>query len=497
MASGVELRDELVRLTDRLGGGPIDDKAHQREVAALLDRIAGTMNLSVRAKGLEDILYAKPDQEPGRYYDGERGKRGERKKRDGHGLFLQVSSSGARSWYFRSRAGTMVNKHGELTQADFTLSLGSASTFDLTEAREKARKLQRDILAGVDVREERRKEKERVRLQKKRKGIRTTGPVTFEQCAAEYLAERLANKSSDYKWHFNNVMTRFVYPEIGTVPVADIVVEHIVEVLKPIWTKTNPTARKLQRKLASILRFAKARKHTKANDNPAAWEGLKDLLAEVDHTQENFAAMPIEDVPPFVAALRKRDHMSARALEFTILTTVRTNETVGSKEKKKPKVDFGARWDEIDLEKRTWTIPAARMKMERDHHVPLCDRAMEILQSLPREKGNPYVFIGGKRKGLGNHAMLRLLQRGLGGDGHAWCKPNKFTVHGFRSSFKDWSLANGYEDWMSEIQIAHQVGDETRRSYARMSHINMRRPMVESWAAFCAGDDAPSAKVAA
>ena len=93
--------------------------------------------------------------------------------------------------------------------------------------------------------------------------------------------------------------------------------------------------------------------------------------------------------------------------------------------------------------------------------------------------------------------MLRLLQRGLGGDGHAWCKPNKFTVHGFRSSFKDWSLANGYEDWLSEIQIAHQVGDETRRSYARLSHINIRRPMVDAWSAFLAGEAAPSVKAVA
>ena len=212
---------------------------------------------------------------------------------------------------------------------------------------------------------------------------------------------------------------------------------------------------------------AAAARGLRSRDNPARWRGhLANLLPKRQKlARGHHAAMAFDDVPAFVARLRDAEGVSARALEFAILTAARSGEVLG------------ARWSEIDLDAKVWTVPAARMKAAREHRVPLSERAVEILSAPAAMKTGDYVFLGAKRSGPLSVMALAMVMRRTGA--------GNFTVHGFRSAFRDWAgERTNFPSEVAEAALAHVVGDETERAYRRGDALEKRRALMEAWAAF-------------
>jgi len=234
------------------------------------------------------------------------------------------------------------------------------------------------------------------------------------------------------------VPAAFLFISVGQVPVGEVDRSVILQVLRPLWNSKRETGQRVRSAIERVLDHAEAA-GLREGVNVARWEVLKVLLgaSAADIKVTHHAALPHEQMPKFMKDLRKREGTAAAALEFTILTAARTGETIG------------ATWDEIDLAQKLWVIPAERMKMSRPHRVPLSDRAVAILKALPREDKNPYVFIGAKAgRGLSNMSMSILLQKRMKIDA---------TVHGFRSSFRDWTADNAYPRDAAELALAHLV----------------------------------------
>ena len=297
--------------------------------------------------------------------------------------------------------------------------------------------------------------------------------MTFEQCAESYIeANRPGWKSVKHADQWRSTLLTYAYPVIGMLPVDAVEDVHVLKIIQPIWTTKTETANRVRGRIEKVLDRAKALK-LRGGENPARWTGHLDQLlprrsqvAPVEHHK----ALPYTDLPRFMAELRKNDSLSARALEFTILTVARTNDTIGAVKA------------EIDEKQNTWTVPAARLKgkkgaNKRDHTVPLCKRAQEILRDLSGK--TKQVFAHDDGEPLSNMAMLELLQgMGFGED---------LTVHGFRSTFKDWcSEQTAYPNEMSELALAHIVSDKVEAAYRRGDMREKRRRMMADWAAFAA-----------
>ena len=261
-------------------------------------------------------------------------------------------------------------------------------------------------------------------------------------------------------------------PTIGALPVQAVDTGLVLKVLEPIWTTKPETASRVRGRLESILDFAKVRGY-RDGENPARWRGHLDKLLparskvrEVEH----HAALPYAELPAFLASLREQEGIAARALEFLILTAARTGEVIG------------ARWSEIDLLDKTWTVPAARMKAHREHRVPLSAPALAILDEMQRlatAKPRCFVFPGGKAgKPLSNMAFLMLLRRMGRGD---------LTAHGFRATFKTWaSERTSTQNEIVEASLAHTIGDKVEQAYRRGDLFEKRRRLMQQWAMFCA-----------
>ena len=237
--------------------------------------------------------------------------------------------------------------------------------------------------------------------------------------------------------------------------------------LEPIWTTTPETASRTRQRIEAVLNWATARGY-RAGDNPARWRGHLDKLLPKPRKLkrvQHHPALPYADLPQFMAELRGNNSVNARALEFTILTASRTGEVIN------------ASWNEIDLRAKTWTIPAERMKAGKEHKVPLCDRALAILSSLPRERDNPFVFIGGDTgKPLRSVAMLEVLKA---------MRPD-LTVHGFRSSFRDWaSEQTNHPREAAEAALAHTIPNAVERAYRRGDLFERRRRLMAEWSRYC------------
>jgi integrase len=253
---------------------------------------------------------------------------------------------------------------------------------------------------------------------------------------------------------------------------------HVLRILEPIWKTRTVTATRVRGRIESVLDWAKARGY-RAGENPARWRGHLDVLLPATSkvaTVTHHPAMPYVELPGFMAALRAQTNISARALEFAILTAARTGEVLG------------ARWPEVDFSTRVWAVPAERMKAGKPHRVPLSDRAMAILQALPRE-GSDWVFAGDRTgRPLSDAAMLGVL-KGL--------RP-ELDVHGLRSSIRDWAAeTTGFPREIAESALAHVVGDSTERAYRRTDALERRRTLMAAWARFCERPMVASAKVVA
>ena len=322
----------------------------------------------------------------------------------------------------------------------------------LAEAREKAASARRKIAQGLNPIDER----------KRTGGVPTFGEVADDVRGA--LSEGFRNEKHKAQW--KSTLETYAAPLRGT-PVDLIATDDVLTVLKPIWTTKAETASRVRGRIERILDAAKARGF-RHGENPARWRGhLDHLLARPSKlARGHHAAMPYEDVAAFTAKLRKREATSALALELCILTAARTGEILGM------------RWLEIDLDKRIWTVPANRMKAGREHRIPLSPRALAILRTLEKMKAGEFVFPGQARnKPLSLKAMELVLRR---------MKVEDATVHGFRSSFRDWAgNVSNFPREITETALAHVIGDKAEQAYRRSDALEKRRKLMDAWATYC------------
>ena len=366
------------------------------------------------------------------------------KYEDGYGLRLVVAESGARKWVFRYMlAGKRVE-----------MGLGSVPTVSLAEARQRAADARRLVKAGTDPVSARRVER----------AAQAEGD-TFGAFALKLLDTIEAGfRNAKHRAQWRNTLTTYAAP-IWNKRLAHIETDDVLACLRPIWTAKAETASRVRGRIERVLDAAAAR-GLRSRDNPARWRGHLANLLPKRPQHVHHAAMPFDDLPAYVARLRESDGISARALEFTILTAARSGEVLG------------AGWSEIDLVAKVWTVPASRMKAARKHRVPLSERAVEILSALAAVKIGDYVFPGAKRGSPLSVMALTMVMRRTGA--------GNFTVHGFRSAFRDWAgERTNFPREVAEAALAHVVGDETERAYRRGDALEKRRALMEAWAIFC------------
>jgi integrase len=363
---------------------------------------------------------------------------------DGGGLCLQVTSGKrgiGKSWVLRySHRGTPR-----------AMGLGTYPAVSLAESRNRRDRAREVLNAGDDP------IAERVRRQAR--------CMTFDQCSAAYISAHEA------KWHnakhraqWANTLAAHAGPVIGGLPVDQVDIELIMRVLEPIWWDKPETASRLRGRIEAVLDWARVRGY-RQGENPARWKGnlihrlpAKASICRVEH----HAALDYRETAAFMADLRAREGIAARALEFTILTAARTGETIG------------ATWDEFDLNARVWTVSGSRMKAGREHRVPLSDAAVTVLEGLPRILKDDHVFP------ISNMGMPMLLRR-IGRE--------DLTVHGFRSTFRDWAGdITVFQREVVEAALAHTVGDRAEQAYRRSDALEKRRSLMEAWAGFCDGE---------
>lgn len=364
------------------------------------------------------------------------------------GLLLRVSKTGARSWILR----TMIGNHRR------DIGLGGYPDVTLTQARERARETKDQIWKGVDPIEARKSAHNALQAQYETR-------KTFAQVWSEFFKKKAQELSAKNQRHWQASIENYALPVIGSTVVADLEMRHIKAVLDPIWTEKTMLAKKLRGRLETVLSFATVHGY-RTGDNPARWgDNLKEVLPAPSkvHKVSHFRALPVEEAPGFVEELRKREGIAARAVEFCILTVARSGEV------------RGARWDEIDMNRKRWTIPAERMKMDRDHVVPLTDAALDVLGKMPRD--NELIFPAPRGGMLSDMSMLAVIKR-MG-------FKDKTTIHGFRSTFKDWATEEtDVQDFVSEMALAHSVGDEVQKAYKRSDLAAKRLRLMREWARF-------------
>ncbi len=357
---------------------------------------------------------------------------------DGGGLYLQASKTGARSWIFR------YTRNGHTRD----MGLGSFLTVTLAEARNGAANARSSIAAGKDP------------LSMRRQASRAEDSITFKDAALRYIeAKQSGWRNAKHAAQWPSTLEMYAFPVFGNVAVAEVDTDHLLKAIQPIWTTKNETARRVRGRIENILDWARA-KGLRTGENPARLrEHLQHMLAEhsraaaVDH----HAALPYLQIGGFLAALRRKDGVAARAMEFTILTAARTGEVIG------------ARIEEFDLERALWIIPGSRMKAGREHRVPLSAPALAIVKGMIELSDGGYLFPGGRTgKPLSN------MERG------------DLTVHGFRSTFRDWAAeATSHSNEVAEMALAHAVGNRIEAAYRRGDLFEKRRQIMTDWAAYC------------
>jgi len=361
---------------------------------------------------------------------------------DGGNLYLIVSDTGARKWVLRFTWRGRAKEMG----------LGSAASVPLADAREKAASARRMIAQGLNPIDERKRDG----------GIPTFGKMADD--VRETLSAGFRNDKHKAQW--KSTLETYAAP-LRAKSVDTIATDDVLAVLKPIWTTKPETASRVRGRIEKVLDAAKA-KGFREGENPARWRGHLDHLLPrpLKLARGHHAAMPYEELAAFVAKLRKRDATSALALELCILTAARSGEILGM------------RWPETDLDKKIWTVPANRMKAGREHRVPLSSRAVTILRKLEKLRTGEFVFPGQTRnKPLSNMAMEMVLRR---------MKIEDATVHGFRSSFRDWAgNVSSFPREVVETALAHVIGDKAEQAYRRSDALDKRRKLMEAWAAYC------------
>ena len=371
------------------------------------------------------------------------------------GLYLHVNDRGARSWILRVVVGDKRRDMG----------LGGYPDIGVADARQKAREARLKIEQGIDP----------ILLRKQAKSelmaLQATDK-TFEQAAGEYIKIHADSWSNDkHRKQWESTLAAYAFPVVGKLSLRHIRQEHILKILEPIWTTKTETATRVRGRIESILDWAKV-KGLRTGENPAAWKGHLDHMLPAPtrlKNVEHLAAVPVREMPGFMVKLRQASGTAAQALEFLILTAARSGEV------------RGITWQEVSLEDALWIVPAERMKMKKEHRVPLSDRAMSILKSQPRIDENPLVFPAPRGSQMSDATMSAVLKR-MGVDA---------TVHGFRSSFRDWcGDYTNYPRDLAEQCLAHGADDPVEAAYRRGDALERRREIMNEWSKFVAGHQA-------
>ncbi len=369
---------------------------------------------------------------------------------DGNGLYLVVDPSGARRWIVRVVVKGQKNKKGAPLRTDF--GLGGADIVPLNQARERALEYRRMAKQGLNPRFNARQEVQ-----------------TFEEVAQQVHIDRMPTwKSTKHGQQWINTLRDYAFPKIGRMPIDSIGQPEVMMCLAPIWTEKHETAKRLAQRIKTVLDVARS-KGFRSGENPVTAVKDAGALPKVKAKVKHHKAMGWQDVPKFYADLQTRKAMAAKALMFTCLTGSRTSEVLG------------LRWEELDFEAQLWTCPAERMKTGEVHRVPLTDEMLSIIGPL-KELKSDFVFEGQKRhKPLSNMSMLMLLRR-MGVEG--------VTVHGFRSTFRDWAseVANVPRE-VAEKSLAHSVGSDVERAYARSDLLEKRRMLMREWSQYVASGE--------
>jgi len=371
---------------------------------------------------------------------------------DGDGLYLQVTASGAKSWVLRF----MLNKRAR------EMGLGSTSDYSLAEARERAKKYRQLLNEGIDPIEYRRAEREKnlmVTAQRK----------TFEECAHEYHKLHASGwKNVKHADQWINTLTTYAFPEFGKKDVSSVSKADILRVLEPIWTTKAETASRVRQRIRAVLDWAAARDYRHGHD-PHMWDQVAQSLPKTKDIKksQHFAACPYTAIYEALGSIKASNAGTTvkNAFEFIILTAARSGEV------------RGAQWSEIDFEGKRWIIPAERMKAKKEHRIPLSPRAMEILEAQ-KGKHTELIFPSDKGKPYSDMTFTMALRR-LG---------HEFTVHGFRSTFRDWAAEQtAFPREVCEAALAHvSAKDATEAAYFRSDLFEKRRQLMEAWATYCA-----------
>ena len=364
---------------------------------------------------------------------------------DGNGLYLVVDPSGARRWIVRVTVKGQRNREGKPLRTDF--GLGGADIVTLTQARDRALEYRRMAKQGINPRYNAKQE-----------------IPCFEDIAQQVHIERLPTwKNPKHGQQWINTLTEYAFPKIGRLPVSEIGQPEILQILSPIWTEKHETAKRVAQRVKAVLDVAKS-KGFRDGENPVTTIRDARVLPQVKQKVKHHKAMHWSDVPAFFTDISTRDAMAAKALMFTCLTASRTSEVLR------------ASWEEFDFGEMIWTIPTERMKGGEEHRVPLTPQMVSIIEPL-KVLRSEVVFEGQKRhKPLSNMAMLMLLRR---------MKIEGITVHGFRSTFRDWAAERpDVSREVAEMSLAHKVGSDVERAYARSDLLERRRVLMERWCEF-------------
>lgn len=367
------------------------------------------------------------------------------------GLHLRVKESLAASWILRVKVG---NRRPDI-------GLGPYPDVELATARERAREAKADIARGLDPLAEKRARRDALLLADAKR-------MTFDEASAAFLKSKTQEfKNAKHSAQWKSTLDMYASPILGNLPVSEIELAHVVKVLEPIWAEKTETASRLRGRIESVLSWSTVSGY-RSGDNPARWKGnLDHVLPKPSKIKKvkHHAALPWQEMAAFMADLRKREGIAARALEFAILTAARSGEV------------RLAEWSEIDLKAKLWTVPAERMKAGKAHRVPLSDPALELLEKVPRLAGSEYVFTAPSGGPFSDMALAEVLRR----------MKVDAVPHGFRSTFKDWARSStAYADEVSELALAHVSTDQTRAAYARDELLPKRVRLMADWAAFCA-----------
>lgn len=365
------------------------------------------------------------------------------------GLALRVSPTGARSWILRMVVGDKRRDMG----------LGSYPEVSLAKAKEAAVEQRQKVKEGIDPIDARKSAQALLKAEQ-------ASFISFKEAALQYInTHRAGWKSTKHAAQWSNTLETYAYPVMGDLHVKDVALDHVLQIIEPIWQTKTETANRVRNRIELVLDWAKAR-GSRTGDNPARWKGNMDALlpapskiAKVVHHK----AMDWREAPAFLQDLQLQESVGAKALTLTILTACRSGEV------------RNATWDEIDLENAVWTIPAERMKKGKEQRVPLPKKAIKILREQPRVAGVPYIFFNKIGKPLSDMALTQLLRRM-----ELDCK-----VHGFRSTFRDWAgETTAFPREVIEHALAHKLKDKAEAAYARGDLFTKRAKLMEAWAEF-------------